>query len=129
MTQVVAAIIERAGRILVCQRRAEDPHPLKWEFPGGKLEPGETPAEALARELEEELGLHAQIGEEAARYTFAYPGKAPILLIFLRVAQFAPEPENRIFTALAWERHERLPEYDFLAGDVDFVRTLVRRDG
>jgi len=59
MLQVVAAILERAGRILICRRRPDQLHPLKWEFPGGKVEAGEAPAQALERELEEELGLTA----------------------------------------------------------------------
>ena len=124
MTTVVAAILERAGRILICQRRPGDPHPLKWEFPGGKLEAGETPMDALRRELEEELGISARIGEEITRYEYCYPGKQPILLIFYRVADFSGEPRNRIFQQILWETAARLPEYDFLEGDVDFVRTL-----
>jgi 8-oxo-dGTP diphosphatase len=122
MTQVVAAIIEREGRILVCRRHPDHAHPLKWEFPGGKIEPGESPREALARELEEELGIHAEVGDEAARYEFSYPGKPPILLIFLHVTRYTGEPRNRIFAEIAWETPDRLSAYDFLAGDVEFVR-------
>ena len=79
MLEVVAAILEREGRILVCQRTAQQSHPLKWEFPGGKVEPGELPAQALERELEEELGITAARSEEITRYEFTYPGKNPIL--------------------------------------------------
>ena len=61
---VVAAVIERDGRILIGQRKSTDPHPLKWEFPGGKVEPQETPEHALIRELAEELGIQATIGAE-----------------------------------------------------------------
>ncbi len=125
MTTVVAAVIERAGRILVCQRTAAQPHPLKWEFPGGKVEPGETPDEALARELEEELGIRAAAGPEITRYEYAYPAKAPILLIFYRVTAFAGEPRNRVFDRIGWETRERLPQYDFLEGDRDFIRGLL----
>ena len=82
MVQVVAAIFERDGRILICRRTARQSHPLKWEFPGGKVEPGETPHQALVRELEEELAVTGVTGEEITRYQFAYPGKNPILLIF-----------------------------------------------
>jgi len=125
MTTVVAAILERAGKILICQRRPGDPHPLKWEFPGGKLEPGETPADALRRELEEELGIQASIGAEITRYPYCYPGRQPILLIFYRVTVFSGEPRNRVFERLVWDTPVRLREYDFLEGDVDFVRTLT----
>lgn len=124
-TTVVAAVMERDGRILVCRRQAHDQHPLKWEFPGGKVEPGEMPAAALARELEEELGIGAAIGAEIARYEFCYPGKKPIQLMFFRVAHVNGEPENRIFSEIRWEEPARLPALDFLEGDVDFVRRLA----
>jgi 8-oxo-dGTP diphosphatase len=124
-TMVVAAVMERDGRILACRRRAHDQHPLKWEFPGGKVEAGETPAGALARELEEELGIGALIGAEIARYAYRYPGKKPILLIFFAVAGMDGEPQNRIFSEIRWEEPARLPALDFLEGDVDFVRRLA----
>src|ERR1051326_1368581 len=97
MTIVVAAIIERGGRILICQRRADHAHPLKWEFPGGKVEPGELPPDALRRELTEELAIAAEIGAEVTRYEYAYPGKKPILLLFYQVTKFADEPRNQVF--------------------------------
>lgn len=125
MTTVVAAVIRRAGRILICRRKKDQDHPLKWEFPGGKLESGETPAQALARELEEELALRAQIGREIERYEFAYPGKKPILLIFFEVTEFSGEPENRVFEEMAWAEPAEMPRYDFLEGDVEFVKRLA----
>jgi len=123
--EVVAAVIERDGRILICQRKAGGRHALKWEFPGGKVEPGEAPAAALARELEEELGISAEIGEQIADYEYQYPGRSAIRLIFFRVTSFAGEIQNREYYDLRWEKPERLPEYDFLEGDVDFVRSLA----
>ncbi|MGD1071490.1 MAG: (deoxy)nucleoside triphosphate pyrophosphohydrolase [Bryobacteraceae bacterium] len=123
MTSVVAGILERDGRVLICRRRADQPHPLKWEFPGGKVEPCETPCEALARELHEELGIESEPAREIARYEFTYPGKKPILLIFMRVPGWTGEIENRIFHALVWESPERLAEYDFLEGDEPFIRS------
>ena len=125
MQSVVAAVIERQGTILICQRKAGQKHALKWEFPGGKVEPGETPIAAIRRELEEELGIRAQIGPEIVNYSYAYPGKAPIQLIFYRVTEFEGELENRVFEALCWESRARLPAYDFLEGDTDFVRALA----
>ena len=121
MLTVVAAVIERAGRILVCRRRADQPHAGKWEFPGGKVEPGETPEQALVRELEEELGIRAQAGPEITRYQFAYPGKDPILLVFFSVTAFSGEPRNLVFDAMEWTAAAGLPGYDFLEGDRDFV--------
>jgi 8-oxo-dGTP diphosphatase len=121
---VVAAVIERDGKILICQRKPSQRHPLKWEFPGGKLEPGETPVDAIARELQEELGIRASIGPEIANYQYAYSGSAPIQLVFYRVTEFEGPMENRVFQQIQWEARERLPEYDFLEGDIDFVRGL-----
>ncbi len=124
--QVVAAVIERDGKVLICRRRADSSHPLKWEFPGGKVEPGEDPPAALARELHEELGIRAVIGAEVASFPYQYPGRAAILLRFFRVGEYAGEIVNRQFAEILWEEREKLPAYDFLAGDVAFVRDLVR---
>ncbi|MDR3703765.1 MAG: (deoxy)nucleoside triphosphate pyrophosphohydrolase [Candidatus Sulfopaludibacter sp.] len=129
MVQVVAAIIEREGRILICRRTREQAHALKWEFPGGKVEPGESPDQALARELEEELGLRQTAGTEITRYEFCYPGKPPILLIFFRVMQFQGEPANRIFHEMRWEEPARLADFDFVEGDLQFIRELAGYTG
>ena len=120
-TVVVAGILQRGVTVLICRRRADQPHALKWEFPGGKVEPGESPVAALQRELREELGIDSDAAAEIARYEFAYPGKRPILLIFLRVTEWRGEVENRIFERIVWERPERLRDYDFLEGDIAFL--------
>lgn len=78
MVQVVAAILERDGQVLIGQRRPGQAHPLKWEFPGGKIEAGEAPDQALARELREELDLKVLASSEITRYFYTYPGKNPI---------------------------------------------------
>ncbi len=126
MLAVVAALIERDGRILVCQRIAGSQHELKWEFPGGKVEEGETPADGLRRELGEELGIEATIGREITRYEYQYPGRARVLLIFFEVTQFEGEPRNLVFADMRWDTPDRLPRYDFLEGDRDFVTALAR---
>jgi 8-oxo-dGTP diphosphatase len=125
MTTVVAALMERDGLLLICRRRATDPHPLKWEFPGGKAEPAESLEDALRRELREELGIEAEIGPEVTRYEFSYPGKRPILLVFFQVREFAGDPRNLVFDEIRWEARRALPAYDFLDGDVEFVRRLA----
>ena len=122
---VVAAVIEQAGRVLICRRKPDQAHPLKWEFPGGKVEPGEAPEAALVRELEEELGIRAVAGAAIADYEYAYPARATIRLIFYEVKEFTGEIENRVFSEVRWESRQSLPSYDFLEGDVDFVRTLA----
>jgi 8-oxo-dGTP diphosphatase len=121
MLQVVAAVIERAGAVLICRRRPDQSHPLKWEFPGGKVEPGETPAQALARELEEELGICGAAGEEMALYPVAYPGRAPIELIFMRVRSYTGAPRNLIFQEMRWAPVTKLTEFDFIEGDLRFI--------
>ena len=125
MTTVVAAVIERDGHILIGQRKRAAPHPLKWEFPGGKVDRGETPEAGLIRELEEELDIRVRIEGEITRYEYQYPGRAPILLIFYHVLTFEGEPANLVFEQIAWASREALPEYDFLEGDVEFIQTFA----
>lgn len=128
MTTVVAGILRRERKVLICRRRADQPHPLKWEFPGGKVEPGESPEAALTRELREELGIESEPGVEAMRYEFAYPGKQPILLIFLEVPAWRGTLENRIFETILWEHPEVLSDYDFLEGDSAFLEAFSARE-
>jgi len=127
VTTVVAGVLERDGQILICRRRADQPHPLKWEFPGGKLEAGESPETALVRELREELGIESEVGSEIMRYEFTYPRKQPILLIFLHVTAWRGDIENRIFDTILWERPKALPAYDFLEGDAPFLTAFTDR--
>ena len=124
MVQVVAAIMERQGKILIGRRKAEQSHPLQWEFPGGKVEPGETPAQALERELEEELGIRGAAGPEIMRYEYTYTGRDPIRLFFFRVTEFQGEPVNLIFDEMRWEPAQSLSGFDFVQGDIEFLRGL-----
>jgi len=125
MVQVVAAILERDGRVLIGQRKPEQSHPLQWEFPGGKVEAGETPEQALARELEEELGIRGATGEEIARYSFTYPGRDPILLFFFRVTTYAGDVRNLVFQEMRWEPAAALARFDFVEGDRQFLRSFA----
>jgi 8-oxo-dGTP diphosphatase len=122
---VVAAVIERNGLVLIGQRRSEDRHPLKWEFPGGKVEDGEMPPEALRRELREELAIEAEIGPEITRYEYQYPGRSPVLLIFYSVEAWTGAEQNLCFEQIRWAPRRGLTDYEFLEGDVDFVRRLA----
>ncbi|HTW64547.1 MAG TPA: (deoxy)nucleoside triphosphate pyrophosphohydrolase [Bryobacteraceae bacterium] len=121
VTTVVAAVIERDGRVLIAQRKRTGQHPLKWEFPGGKVEAGEAPEAAVVRELEEELGIAARVDAELMRYEYQYPDRTPILLIFYRVAEFAGTPRNLDFEQIAWVERGSLRDYDFLEGDAVFI--------
>ncbi|MBI4412900.1 MAG: (deoxy)nucleoside triphosphate pyrophosphohydrolase [candidate division NC10 bacterium] len=124
--RVSAALILRDGRILICQRAAKDAFPLKWEFPGGKVEEGEEPAAALARELREELGIRATVGPEVARVRHIYPGGPEVELFFFRIPAFAGEPVNRGFAAVEWASLATLPTYDFLEADRPLVTRMAR---
>jgi 8-oxo-dGTP diphosphatase len=126
MKRVVAALIMKDGKILVCQRTRHQTMPLKWEFPGGKIESGEQPRDALRRELEEELGIDARIGEEVARLQHNYKGGGAVELRFYVVHDFKGELDNRIFRDVQWADRKKLPTYDFLEADLELVRELAR---
>lgn len=125
-TLVVAGVLTRDGKVLIGQRQIGDRHALKWEFPGGKVESSETPRAALRRELQEELGIEALVGPELARYEQSTGGRAPLVLLFFRVDAFMGEPRAAAFEQILWEEPRELPKYDFLDGDLDFVRRLAR---
>jgi len=128
---VVAALILRdppassaTTEVLVCQRRPDQPMSLKWEFPGGKIELGETAEQALTRELNEELGIAAVIGPRVAQIRHRYRNGGTIDLQFFAVRQFTGELDNRIFNAMHWAPLAELPTYDFLAADLGLIRDL-----
>jgi 8-oxo-dGTP diphosphatase len=125
MKRVVAALIVKDGKLLVCQRTRHQTMPLKWEFPGGKIEEGEQPRDALRRELEEELGIVATIGNEIVRIQHEYPNGGMVELRFYEVRQYSPEIENRIFRDVQWSEPKNLPTFDFLEADLTLVRDLA----
>ena len=125
MKRVVAGLITNEGKLLVCQRTRHQTMPLKWEFPGGKIEEGEQPRDALRRELEEELGILATIGDEVARIQHEYPNRSMVELRFYVVREFQGEIENRIFRDIKWVKLSDLPQYDFLEADLTLVRDLA----
>ena len=122
---VVAGILVRGDEILCCQRTEHQALPLKWEFPGGKIEPGETPQQALRRELEEELGIEAEIGKQLAAVDHTYVNGNSVQLQFFKVERFQRELENRIFQDIRWVSRKDLPKLDFLDADRDIVRRLA----
>jgi 8-oxo-dGTP diphosphatase len=125
MKRVVAALIMRDGKLLVCQRTRHQTMPLKWEFPGGKIEKGEQPRDALRRELDEELGIQATIGDELARIQHEYPNGGMVELRFYIVRDYKGELENRIFKDIQWAEPKDLPRFDFLEADLTLVKNLA----
>lgn len=125
MKRVVAALIVQDGRLLVCQRTRHQTMPLKWEFPGGKIEEGEQPRDALRRELDEELGIEATIGDELARIQHEYPNGSMVELRFYVVREYKGELENRIFKEIQWAQPMDLPNFDFLEADLTLVNDLA----
>jgi len=125
MKRVVAALLFKNEKILVCQRTRHQTMPLKWEFPGGKIEEGEQPRDALRRELEEELGINASIGDEVARIRHDYKNGAAVELRFYAVHEYKGEIENRIFKDMRWATRSELPSFDFLEADLELVRDLA----
>ena len=122
---VVAALILREDTVLICQRRPDQPMALKWEFPGGKVEAGESAEQALRRELDEELGIAAEIGKRVAHTRHTYRSGSAIDLQFFAVHQFTGEITNHIFNDLRWSPLRDLPNYDFLAADRVLIRDLA----
>ncbi len=125
MKRVVAGLIFENGKLLVCQRTRHQTMPLKWEFPGGKIEEGEQPRDALRRELEEELGIVAKIGNELARIQHEYPNGGMVELRFFEVREYQNEIENRIFKDIQWADPKDLPKFDFLEADLTLVNDLA----
>ncbi|MEO8606129.1 MAG: (deoxy)nucleoside triphosphate pyrophosphohydrolase [bacterium] len=130
--QVSAGILVRNPLVLACQRGPGGSHANRWEFPGGKAEVGETAAQCLRRELEEELGIEATIGAEVWRTLHRYPDRAALELTFFRVDEFRGEPVNRIFSDMRWMVVEALVRLDFLDADRELIvrlpELLARRE-
>jgi 8-oxo-dGTP diphosphatase len=123
---VAGLIIGDDHRILITQRRADQALPLQWEFPGGKVEPGEDPVAALARELTEELGVTARVGRIWDVLFHAYPAFDLVMLVY--ACRLAPGSVPRAVEVadLVWVRTDELPgTWDFLPADRPLVARLV----
>lgn len=123
---VVAALIEREGKLLVCQRRRGDRFELLWEFPGGKLNTGESPEQGLERELREELGARAKIGREIYRTRHQYAEVEQSLELIFFAAQIDPHAiHNLAFEQMQWRPPATLVELDFLPADRELIEKLA----
>jgi 8-oxo-dGTP diphosphatase len=129
MLTVVAGLIEADGKILVCQRRRGGAFELMWEFPGGKLQAGETAEAGLARELREELGVEPVVRAEVFRTRHRYAEMTEeIELIFFSVVVKVTAVRNIVFESMEWRAPDALGELDFLPADREFVGKLARRE-
>lgn len=126
---VVAGLLHREEegefQVLICQRSPHGTMPLKWEFPGGKVEPDEDPRQALKRELREELDLESEIGRKLAVISYEYKNGFFVELVFFAVDGFEGEMKNQVFADVRWETLQNLATYDFLEADVVFIRDLA----
>lgn len=128
MIEVAVGILHRNGLVLACRRRRSAKYPLQWEFPGGKLEPGETPPRALVRELREELGITAEPGSMFFRQEWDY-GDTAYRVYYYRVDLFEGEPVNLAFEEIKWVKPEDLVTMDVLEGNREVVAQLSPERG
>jgi 8-oxo-dGTP diphosphatase len=121
---VVAALVRREGRILVSRRRADQPMPLLWEFPGGKVEPGEDPVVALAREVKEELDCEIRVGRIHEVVFHAYEAFDLVMLVYAcDLVSGTPRPAQ--VAEIAWVEPAHLPDLDLLPADYPLARALA----
>jgi len=126
--RVVAALIRHGDRLLVCQRRGDGSFPLKWEFPGGKVEGKENDFTALQRELREELGIELRSATEIFRHRHLYPDQLQVELTFFQVKAYQGKATNRAFHRLLWVKVQELERLDFLEGDLALIEKLTRQE-
>ena len=123
MTQVVAALIRRGNRFLICRRPAHKTRGLLWEFVGGKVEPGETKQQALARECMEELAVEIAVGPVYMQVVHPYPDMTVELTLF-DAAVTAGEPQLLEHCEIAWITPQEIDNFDFCPADVEILAKL-----
>jgi 8-oxo-dGTP diphosphatase len=124
MIIVAAGLIERNGQILIARRRSGDTHGLKWEFPGGKVELGESPEECVKRELREELTIEAEVGDLFCAVDHDYPDFS-IRLIVYRILGFAGDPIALEHSEIRWVTPEEIGAFDFPEADRPVVAKVA----
>ncbi|HTJ45762.1 MAG TPA: (deoxy)nucleoside triphosphate pyrophosphohydrolase [Kofleriaceae bacterium] len=121
---VVAGLCTRAGRVLITQRRADQALPLQWELPGGKIEAGESPEIALARELREEIGVDVTVEKVWDVLFHAYPDYDVLMLVYRCTISDGDEPRCVEVADLAWCTPAELDRYDILPADAPLIARL-----
>lgn len=124
-TEVVAALIREGNRFLICQRPAHKARGLLWEFVGGKVEPGETKAQALIRECREELAVTVSVGDVFLEVTHTYPDLTVHLTLF-RAAIAEGTPQMLEHNDLRWITVDEIAQYAFCPADEVILQKLVR---
>ena len=125
----MGGIIYQNKKILICQRKEVGEHPLKWEFPGGKLRNFEENPEALRRELKEELNIEIIEMSFFDEYLYEYKELSKKLkLVFYHIFQFEGEMQNLVHHQLKWIDISNLSDYDFLEGDFKIINKLLNND-
>lgn len=124
--RVTAAVIEKDGKILIAKRHKGDMHGGRWEFPGGKVELGETPEECLKRELKEELGIEAEVGDFVCASEFTYM-LIPMELLVYRAKWISGDLKALDHDELKWVEPDELRKYDFVKADVRVVDFLLEK--
>ena len=127
MIKVAVGIIMKDNKIFLCQRKSTARYALKWEFPGGKLEPNETPEDCLRRELHEELGINAEVGMLFLKQHYTYPDSGTFDVFYYLISGYTGELVNHVFAAFKWVLLSEISAYDILEGNKEVVRKLVEQ--
>jgi 8-oxo-dGTP diphosphatase len=125
MTRVAVGVIQRNGKILICQRKKDARYGLKWEFPGGKLEAGESILDCLRRELREELAIEVEGYDRAETQTAFYEDGGTFEVTYCFVGRYTGEPRNKVFEEIRWVPLDELRALDILEGNKPFVGSLT----
>jgi 8-oxo-dGTP diphosphatase len=126
MTRVAVAILRRNGKLMVCQRRKGGRYALKWEFPGGKIEPGETILGCLERELYEELSIHITAVGRVESAISHYDDGGLFEVAYCHVSSFEGELQNNVFQEIRWVSPNELASMDVLEGNAEIIARLAR---
>jgi 8-oxo-dGTP diphosphatase len=129
MIKVAVGIITLGSQVLVCQRKRGSRYPLKWEFPGGKFENGESAEQCLRRELREELSIDASVGVEFFHQEWLYPDSGSFEVYYHFVPSYAGTIRNNVFEQIRWVHSAELIGIDMLDGNKDVVVKLKSQNG
>jgi mutator protein MutT len=124
MTEVAVGVLRKNNQILICQRKRGGRYELKWEFPGGKLEPGESVEQCLRRELQEELSIEIHAIEHVQTEAAYYEDGGIFNVTYCFVLGFDCEPHNNVFEQIRWVTIDELKKMDLLEGNKPFVEKL-----